>query len=146
MESLDQARELFSRHHARYEVSPYFVVLDDRTFGVPETHRKIHAGFDVDVYGNGFASNSALDPHAALHDLRAASQVAVAQASESAAIEIIPGDGALILNVKSHLDPEALVRIRVTHTRGLGQPAGEAEEKAMAEVLKSLESLGVKPT
>jgi hypothetical protein len=147
----DRARELFARHHARYEVSPYFVLLDVRTFGASSTHRKVHAGYDVDLYGNGFDHDSALsfaygEPQKTLNELSAACRVVVEQAAEYSTIEIIPSEATLVLNVKSHLEPEALVRIRITHSRGLDQPVGATEERARDGVVDGLESLGVKRT
>ena len=70
----------------------------------------------------------------------------VAHVSESSRIEIFPFEGTLILNVKNHLEPEALVRIRITHSRGLDQPAGASEDEARAHLEERLHSLGVKRT
>jgi hypothetical protein len=39
-----------------------------------------------------------------------------------------------------------LVRIRITHSRGLDRPAGPSEEKARDEVVDRLDALGVKRT
>jgi len=147
----DHTRELFIRHHSRYEVSPYFVVLDVRTFGVPPSRRRIHSGFNLDLYGRGPDHGSALSfqnggIRAALNELCAACRAVVKPAAEYASIEIIPFAATLVLNVKSHFEPEALVRIRITHTRGLDQPVGTSEEKARADVGGRLESLGVKRT
>ena len=149
MDSSDNARELLMRHSARYEVSPYFVMLDVRTFGLPSTQRKIHAGFDLSLYGNGFhdppmhsIGNGEL--RATLSELSAACRDVVSQAKEGCMIEIIPFEATLVLDVKRHFEPEALVRIRITHSRGLDQPAGASEEKALAEVMASLDSFGVK--
>ncbi|HXB71131.1 MAG TPA: hypothetical protein VNY05_23040 [Candidatus Acidoferrales bacterium] len=149
VDSSDDARQIFTRHSARYEVSPYFVVLDVRTFGAPPIHRRIHAGFDVDLYGNRPDHGSALsfengEPRATLDELCAACREVVAPATEYCTIEIIPDEATLILNVKSHLEPEALLCIRITHSRGLDQPAGASEERACADVGDRLESLGVK--
>lgn len=149
LDKREQARELFTRHQARYEVSPYFVLLDQRTFGLPPSHRRIHAGYDIDLYGNGFELGSALsfangEPRKTWNELCAACRVVVARAAEYSTIEIIPYDATLALNVKSHLEPEARVRIRITHTGGLARPAGADEDKARAEVEKGLDSLGVK--
>ena len=151
VDSSDYARQIFTRHSARYEVLPYFVVLDVRTFGVPPSQRRIQAGFDVDLYGNGFDHGSALsfengEPRATLNELCAACRKVVAPATEYCRIEIIPYDATLILNVKIHFEPEALLRIRITHSRGLDQPAGASEERARADVGNRLESLGVKRT
>jgi hypothetical protein len=147
----DYSHQIFMRHHVRYEVSPYFVVLDVRTFGAPPSQRRIQAGFDIDLYGNGFDHGAALsfengDLRTTLNELYAACRAVVASATESSTIEIIPVEETLILNVKRHLEPEALVRIRITNSGGLDQPAGASEEKARAGITHSLESLGVKRT
>ena len=144
-------REIFIRHHARYEVSPYFVLLDRRTLGAPPSQRRIHAGYDVELYGNGFDDGGALsfensELRETLNELEAACREAVAHAADYSRIEIIPWDATLVLNVKSHLEPEALVTIRITHSRGLDQPAGSTEERALADVVGSLYSRGVKKT
>jgi hypothetical protein len=149
VDTLDHARELFLRHHAHYEVSPYFVVLDERPPGIRPSHRRIQAGYDVALYGNGFGHGSAHsfengEPEKTLEELQTACHIAVAQAAEHSGIEIIADEESVMLDVKSHLEPEAMVCIRITHTRGLDQAAGESESKVLAGVVKSLESLGVK--
>jgi hypothetical protein len=78
-----------------------------------------------------------------LKELCAACQVAAGQAAGDSRIELIPDDATLVLDVQMHLEPEALVRIRITHSRGLDQPAGASEERALDGVLRSLKSLGV---
>jgi hypothetical protein len=77
-----------------------------------------------------------------LKELYAACHVAVGQAAEYSRIELIPDDATLVLDVHMHSEPEALVRIRITHSRGLHQAAGAGEEKALDEIVRSLESLG----
>lgn len=79
-----------------------------------------------------------------LHDLSAACQEVVANAAESSRIEIIPSEATLILNVRQHFEPEALVRIRITHSNGFDQPVSATEEKTLAGVTQRLESLGVR--
>jgi hypothetical protein len=148
VEARVHAREIFQQHHARYEVSRYFVLLDVRTVGVPPTDRKIHAGFDVDVYGYFDDHGSTLsfengEPRETLKELYAACQVAAGQAVGDSRIELIADDATLVLDVHMHSEPEALVRIRITHSRGLDQPAGASEERALDGVLRSLKSLGV---
>src|SRR5579862_2326246 len=139
VDSGDYARQIFIRHHVRYEVSPYFVVLDVRTLGVPPSQQRVQAGFDIDLYGNGFDHGSAHsfengELRTTLNELCAACRAVVAPATESCRIEIIPLEATLILNVKRHFEPEALVRIRITHSGGLDQPAGASEEKARADI------------
>jgi hypothetical protein len=38
-----------------------------------------------------------------------------------------------------------MLRIRITHGRGLDQPAGAPEERALKEIQEQLHVLGVKP-
>ena len=142
------ARELFTKHHTRLEVSPYFVVLDVRTFGLPPTQRRIQAGFDLDLYANGLKQGSLSfengDLHETVNELYAACEEAIAPAKENCDIEIIPIDATLVLDTQNHLQPEALLRIRLSHPGGLGEPAGANEEKALADLLERLHSLGVR--
>jgi len=42
---------LTKHYHASYEVSPYYVEIEDRHVGLPATTRTVQAGFSVDVYG-----------------------------------------------------------------------------------------------
>jgi hypothetical protein len=43
---------LIQERHAFYDVLPYYVVVDDAKNGsVSITTRRVHAGFDVDIYG-----------------------------------------------------------------------------------------------
>ena len=63
---------------------------------------------------------------------------------EHTAARLLPFEGTLILNVKRNFEPEAVVRIRITHSRGLGEPAGASEDQARAHLEERLRSLGVK--
>jgi hypothetical protein len=148
VDPLDQARDVFLRHHARYEVAPYYVVLDQRAPGKSPVSTRIHAGYEVNVYGSGFLGGDGLsfennEPQHTMDDLSAACRWVVDHAA-NADIEVIPDEESLVFNVHSHMDPEAVVCIRITHSRGLDQPAGVGEEKALAGIVATLESLGVK--
>ena len=44
-------QEVLEQHHARYEVQPYYVILDQRPAGVPPIEQKVQSGFDVNLYG-----------------------------------------------------------------------------------------------
>ena len=145
------ARDLFTRHSARYEVSPYIVVLDDRPEDAPPSQRRTVAGFDVDVYASRTDHASAVsfqdgELRKTLDDICAACRETIAEAGEGSTIEIITFDSSLVLNVQSHLEPEALVRIRISHPGGLEQHAGADEEKARADIEQRLHALGVKRT
>jgi len=142
------ASELFTKHHTRVEVSPYFVALDVRPFGAPPIQQKIQAGFDLDLYANGLKHGSLSFENGELqetvNELCAACGQAIAHAKENCQIEIIPFNTTLVFDTQSHLQPEALVRIRLSHPGGLDQPAGANEEKALADLLERLHSLGVR--
>jgi len=144
MDARNNARELFMRYHARYLVSPYFV----RTSGNPPSQRRIQAGFDLDLHGKAANRGSFLsiwsgEFPATLDGLCAACSEVVAHAPWSRTIEIIPFNAALVFDAKSHFEPQALVRVRITHSRGRDQPAGASEEKVLADVIDRLDSLGV---
>jgi hypothetical protein len=64
-------------------------------------------------------------------------------ATDACSIEVIPFGSTAVLDTKSHLQPQAMLRIRITHQRGLEQPAGKAEQHALEEVEKELRRLGV---
>src|SRR5262249_55464260 len=123
------AHEAIRRYDMRYEVRPYYVV--------PGTdHKKVQAGFDVDLYGKGHAHKSLLafdetERRTALQELVDACREVLKPLSEDSLIEVTPAEETLVLNLRHHLEPEALVRIRITHDRGLDQPAGPAEDKAL---------------
>jgi hypothetical protein len=59
-------------------------------------------------------------------------------------IEVIPFPSTVILDTRRKLQPEAMVRIRITHRRGLGQPAGASEEGALKQIEEQLRGLGIK--
>lgn len=136
---------VLKEHHAFYDVRPYFVLLEMRSpAGQPAT-RKIHAGFDVDIYGT--KSGRDLRPSAeyslvcsALQEV--AGRVAL-HATQSCVLEVVSFGTSVMIDTKRHLERDAMVRIRITHGRGLSQPAGAAEETALREVESELERLGV---
>ena len=151
VDSSGHAREFFIRHQARYEVSQYFVIADDRTYGRPPIQRRIPAGFDLDLYAAGPNHGSMLsfqdgELRKTLDELSAACAEAIAHVSENSRVDILLFEGTLILDVKRHFEPEALVRIRISHFRGVDQPAGASEDEVRTHLEERLRSLGVKRT
>jgi hypothetical protein len=55
-------RSLIQEHHACYEVSPYYVVLEQRPVGSAATTRRIQAGFDIDIYGERTTEDTSWTP------------------------------------------------------------------------------------
>jgi hypothetical protein len=80
----------------------------------------------------------------ALDDLRQAAQAILPNPSDSCAIQIIPFETTLILDTRHHLQPQALLRIRITHCRGLDQPASPLEALTLKDVEEKLLALGVR--
>ena len=44
-------REIIESHHCFCEVSPYYIVSEDRPVEGAVSVRRVHAGFDLDIYG-----------------------------------------------------------------------------------------------
>jgi hypothetical protein len=140
-------RALIKEHHAFYEVSPYYVVVDERQGRSPAT-RRVQAGFDIDVYGAKVDGDAVVMPppreyalgHAELK--RLAEQIS-RDADESCSLEVIPFSSTAVLAVGGQAKVTARIRIRVSHWRGLDQPAGEPEYRALEEIEKQLRALGV---
>ena len=151
METLEHARDLFLQHHVRYEVSTYYVVLEALTSGASPSERRIPAGFDIDLYAIESDKGSVLslengELRKTLDDLCAACKEIIEPEGQSSTIEIIPSEETLVLDPSRHFEAEASVRIRISHLRGLDQPAGPSEEKARAVLEQRLHFLGVKRT
>jgi len=137
--------ELIKQRHAFYEVSPYYVVIEQSHGRPSPSTRRILAGFDVDVYGartNGEPEPSPeyAQGYAALQEVAEATK---RQASDSCSVEVIAFPSTVRLDTQNHLQEEAILRIRVSHYRGLDQPAGHAEQRALDEIEKQLRGLGV---
>jgi len=141
----ENLESLIQQHHAFYEVSPYYVVLEE-SHGKPRSSTlRIQAGFDIDVYGartNGEPEPSP-DYAQGIEALQKIAESTAHHTSDSCSVEIIAFPSTVILDAKNHLQEEAILRIRVSHYRGLDQPAGPAEQRALDEIEKQLRSLGV---
>jgi hypothetical protein len=62
---------------------------------------------------------------------------------DSTTVEVIPSEESLVLDAQHDLQPEVMLRIRISHRRGLDQPKGPAEEEALGAVRETLHQLGV---
>ena len=103
---------------------------------------------DDDLYFTGIShelrlSDSDGQMRLVVDDLQQAAQAILPNPSDSCAIQIIPFETTLILDTRNHLQPQALLRIRITHCRGLDQPAGPAEARTLKDVEEKLQALGV---
>jgi hypothetical protein len=141
----ENVREVIERHHAFYEVLPYYVVLEDRPPGAAATTHRIQAGFDVDVYGVEAVQEPGLSPDYELvcETIGNLVETVLPHTSDFCSIEVIPFGSTVFPDAARHFQQDAMLRIRITHERGLGRPAGAPEERALKEVLDQLRNLGV---
>lgn len=134
---------ILERHQVRYEVRAYYVVSE------PGTSHRIQAGFDVFLYG---ILNRMVLPLYGDEEGRkvvdyfqtAVQQIQSKCAKEHTTIEVMPYEDSLILDTHQHFQPEAVLQIRISHDRGLGQPAGPSEDQALDELREVLHELNVK--
>jgi hypothetical protein len=141
-------RQVIEKHRAYYEVVPYYVLLEEG-HGTPAVKtRRIQAGFDVNVFGMKTSDDPGLPGLSPSYALACASLLELTKTIQShttdaCSIEVIPFGSTAVLDTKSHLQPQAMLRIRITHHRGLDQPAGKPEQHVLEEVEKELCRLGV---
>ena len=135
-------REIIHRRNAFYEVSAYYIVVDDGRAGGA---RRIHAGFDVDIYGVESLAESArsLDYRSGYAALRELAEKLMGQCTDSCSIEVVPFHSSLILDTRQSLRPLGMMRLRIAHARGVDQPSGAAEERTLKAVLAEFHYLGM---
>ncbi len=63
-------------------------------------------------------------------------------ATDSCSLEVLEFPATVFFDLRRHA-PEALLRIRISHCRGLNEPAGLPEQRALEELEKELKSLGI---
>ena len=138
---------LIQEHHAFYEVLPYYVVVEDANGGLSPTTRRVHAGFDVDIYGESPKKKLVIpgpDPDYTLgySELQKMAEELSRHATDSCSLEVLEFPATVFFDLRRHA-PEALLRIRISHCRGLNEPAGLPEQRALEELEKELKSLGI---
>ncbi len=144
----DNISSLVKEHLAFYEVSPYYVLLDERPVGLTATTRTVQAGFNVDVYGVRTEDTEPAMPPPQEYALAYAELQKLAErvsqhASDSCSLEVIPFFSTAIIDSRNHGQVEAMIRIQISHERGLNIPAGSPEHRALEEVERELKSLGI---
>lgn len=142
------AHALLEQYRVRYEVHPYYVVWEQRPGGASPLVQRIRAGFDIDLSGTVDKME--------LPDLHSEEYGTVVRYFQEVAREVQSNIGrlctvgvvsyrdSLVLETREHLQPKAMLTIRISHCRSLDQPAGPAEEQALNAVLKRLNGLGVR--
>ena len=142
----DNLRSLAKEHHAFYEVLPHYVVLEER-HGSSAASR-VQAGFDVEIYAANIKNDLALpgpDPNYAFGsaELQKVAESISHQATGSCSLEVISFPSTVVVDSQNDAKVEAMFRIRISHCRGLDQPAGPPEQHALEEVENQLHKLGV---
>ncbi|HLJ13978.1 MAG TPA: hypothetical protein VKV15_05735 [Bryobacteraceae bacterium] len=144
----DNVREMIQRHHIRYELLPYYILLDVRGEGAPYIKRRVQAGYDVDLYGVGDHGEQRFDiggaeMHAILEYLNEVAQEILPDLSDSCFVEITPFETSLTVDPRHQFQAHACLRLRVMHLGALDRQAGRAEEKALEQIRSGLQLLGV---
>ena len=138
-------REIIESHKCFCEVSPYHVVSEDRPVGGAINVRRVHAGFDLDIYGVKLSRQP--DPPAeywlVYTKLKEIVDAVGLENKHACSIEVIPFGSAIVLDTRDHLQPMAMLRIRITHYRGVHEPAGAAEQEALKVVETQFSNIGI---
>jgi hypothetical protein len=140
---------LAKEHHAFYEVSSYHILVDENHGSLPARSRTIQAGFDVDIYGVNLKNEFALpglDPDYAqgYTELQRIAKNVSHQTSDSCWLEVIAFPSRIRVGGIGHAEAQGMLRIRISHHRGLEQPAGAAEEQALKDFEDQLRALGIR--
>lgn len=139
-------RGVFQRHRVRYEIRPYYVLLEQRPPGASRVVQRIQAGFDVDLSGT-------LDKMEVPRLLKEEGDIVIGyfeavarevqlQVGQSCTVEVVGYPDSLVLD--TNLQPQAMLRIRISHSRGVDQTEGPAEEQALEAVQGKLRGLGLR--
>ncbi|MEO8593224.1 MAG: hypothetical protein ABI759_07880 [Candidatus Solibacter sp.] len=140
-----EVRQILASHHCYYEVSPYSIVDEERPVGGAVSVRRIQAGFDLDIYGVKMSSEP--DPPTeywlVYNKLKEIADVVRRGSNATCSVEVIPFGSTIVLDTRNHLQPMALLRIRVTHFRGMHESVDAAVQKASKAVEAQLGSLGI---
>jgi hypothetical protein len=140
----EDLQQLIKEHDAFYEVLSYYVVLDNPHGTPAATRRRIHAGFDVDIYGTTTSHELPPPDYAVGYaGLQKTASTVAEHAEDRCSIGVVPFPSTVYLDTRNHLQARAKLRIRISHGRGLDQPAGAPEERALREIENELKSLGV---
>ena len=138
-------RQVVESHHCYCEVSPYYIVTEDRPVGDAVSVRRVQAGFDLDIYADKMSRQP--DPPAecwlVYTRLKEVVDAVRRQNKQACLIEVIPFGSTIVLDPRNHLQPMAMLRIRVTHNGDIHEPAGEAEQRALRAVEAQLSTLGI---
>ena len=139
--------EVLERYGVRYEVRPYYVVLDEHPIGAPAIEQRVQAGFDVNLYGVLEKDQLPLfrneEARMVVHHFETVAREIQLKVGQGCTIEVIPHPNSLVLDTHQHFQPEAVLQVRISHARGLDQPKGPPEEQALQAVREALRELKI---
>lgn len=137
---------VFRRYHATYEVRPYYVLLEQRPPGAPSIEKRIHAGFDVDLFGTlekaEMPSVLKEEGDLVIGYFETLAREVQSEVAQNCTVEVIRYPDSLVFDPR--LQPQAMIRIRISHSRGVDQTEGPAEERALQAIRAKLQELGTK--
>ncbi len=138
-------RDIVEGRHPFCEVASYYVVLPQPN-GAAGPMRRIQAGFDVDVYWmmNGSRADMPADYSRLELAAKAIAASALSRVTDSCWIDVVPFNSTVFIDTRRDFQPLAMLRIRVSHGRGLEHPVGAPEASALKEVMEQLQDLGVR--
>ena len=132
-------------HEAFYEVRAYDVVVQRREPSGAAASRKIHAGFDVDVYGTVVGGTWNPEPVEYWFICMSIQKLLRSvNTAGSCRIEVLPFPSSTVLDTRRQMQRLGILRIRITHGRGLEQAAGPSEQHALKEVEARLREIAVR--
>jgi hypothetical protein len=136
----EDVQALFQRHDAFYEVSAYYVIA---------MKRRLHAGFDVDIYAARIDHAGPFMPPPKDYARGSASLTAIAKrvaddVNGACCVEAFPFPTSATFGVRGHAgEPAAMFRIRISLSLPPARSIGAPESQALAEVERQLKTLGV---
>ena len=139
-------RRLVEERRAFYEVTPHYIILEERPVGAAPTIQRIQDGIDVDVYGVN-TTQEAWRPAEYELGYRALQQLArtvLPNTTGSSSIEVIPFRSTVILDTKAHFRPLSVLRISIRRRGGLAEAAGDAERLTLKEIEDRLNAWGLR--
>jgi hypothetical protein len=143
--NMSEVRALIEQHQAFYEVRPYYLVVQTREQNRASASRRVQAGFEVDIYGVNFEHKLWPSPDYSLAyaNLQEVVQSILPHTTDFCSLEVIPLPASSVIDPRRHMRWLGMLRIRITHGRGLEQPAGPSEERALRELEARLQELGM---
>src|SRR5271169_2907834 len=107
----ENLQQLVTKYHAFYDLSPYYVVIEEGHGTPNETRHIIQAGFNVDVHGVSNKRELELPPPAeyafGYSELKKIADT-VSQHFSECSIEVIPFPESVFLESKEHFQSEAV--------------------------------------